>query len=79
METGSSNTEDRPTTKIQVTGMSCMHCSNTVKEAIEAVPGVESATIDLSSGWAEIAHSGEEGIDEKIREAIINAGYKVKE
>lgn len=77
METESSNTEDKPTIKIQVAGMSCMHCVNTVKEAIEAVPGVESATVDLSSGWAEIVHSGEENTDEKIRKAIINAGYKV--
>lgn len=37
-----------------VTGMSCQNCVRHAREALESVPGVESATVDLESGRATV-------------------------
>ena len=42
------------TTTLEVKGMSCTHCAAAVKNALEKVPGVERATVDLASGTAEV-------------------------
>jgi copper chaperone CopZ len=41
-------------TQLRITGMTCGHCSSHVKKAIEKVPGVTSAEVDLASGLARI-------------------------
>lgn len=41
-------------TKIEVTGMSCGHCQNAVKSALEEVPGVTAVEVDLASGLATV-------------------------
>lgn len=33
--------------KIQVDGMHCEHCKNTVEKTVSAIPGVKSAKVDL--------------------------------
>jgi 3-oxoacyl-(acyl-carrier-protein) synthase/DNA-binding FrmR family transcriptional regulator/copper chaperone CopZ len=38
-----------PMTRLDVQGMTCSHCSAAVQRALEAVPGVESATVDLDA------------------------------
>lgn len=35
------------TTILKVEGMSCGHCKMSVEKALQAIPGVESATVDL--------------------------------
>lgn len=37
---------------IEIEGMTCMHCSRTVKNLIEEVEGVASAEVDLSTNKA---------------------------
>jgi len=44
-------------TQLKIKGMSCHHCVNSVRAALEAVPGVESAQVDLATGIAEVIHS----------------------
>lgn len=57
-----------------VSGMTCEHCTRSVLEEISAVPGVESAGIDLESGQLTI-------IGQTSRDAVVNAvraaGYEV--
>ena len=62
--------------KIIVEGMSCGHCVNHVKEALQELEGVQSADVDLASKTAII--SSENNItDESIKDAIEDAGYDV--
>ena len=51
METGTKTTIRR----LSVAGMMCGHCEKSVREALEAVPGVASASVDLGSGRATVA------------------------
>lgn len=43
-------------TQLKIKGMSCNHCVNSVRTALEAVPGVESAQVDLATGLAVVDH-----------------------
>jgi len=42
-------------TRLDVHGMTCGHCTAAVQRALEAVPGVESASVDLDAGTATVA------------------------
>jgi len=65
--------------RITVGGMTCPHCVATVKRAIESVPGVEEALVDLQSGMVEIKHVCENGIVTRAKIAVTGAGYTVKD
>lgn len=62
--------------KIIVEGMSCGHCVNHVKNALEELNGVTSVTVDLESKTAVVEASGDLS-DETIKAAIEDAGYEV--
>ena len=63
--------------KLKVTGMTCQHCVRAVTTALERVPGVDKAEVDLESGMAGvygqihadelIAALNEEGYDAKVQ------------
>ena len=40
--------------QIPISGMICGHCVETVRRALEAVPGVRSARVELDRGRAEV-------------------------
>lgn len=61
--------------KIKVEGMMCKHCAAKVTEALTAVDGVKSVTIELKKKRAVIEGSPEE---KDVKAAIINAGYEYK-
>ncbi|HBC95288.1 MAG TPA: heavy metal transport/detoxification protein [Clostridium sp.] len=62
---------------VHVEGMSCQHCVQHVKSALESIKGVSSAKVDLNSKTAVIKSSSE--IDNSdIEKAIKDAGYEVK-
>jgi copper chaperone CopZ len=44
------------TATLRVTGMTCKHCVMTVKQALEAVEGVEQAKVDLDAGSAVVEY-----------------------
>lgn len=59
--------------KMKIEGMTCKHCSATVKKAIESVDGVEEAEIDLDAKTAYIKGD----YDEKaVIDAVKAAGYE---
>lgn len=59
---------------IRIEGMSCASCVNRVEKAIRAIPGVESAAVNLATERAEIAFAGRIDL-QGVVEAIRNAGY----
>jgi len=68
-----SNPDESQTMTIRVRGMTCSHCVNTVKTALESVDGVEEASPNLTTGTVLIRG---ENIDTKIlRRAVKEAGY----
>lgn len=62
---------------IHVDGMSCQHCVNHVKSALESIQGVSNVKVNLDSNTAVIKSSTEIS-DSNIEEVIKEAGYEVK-
>ena len=65
--------------QIPVAGMTCEHCVRTVSQALTAVPGVESARVDLAAARAEVEVDPSRIDPGAIRKAIESAGYRVPE
>ena len=61
--------------KLKVTGMTCGHCAQAVTKAVEAVPSVTRALVDLTAGEVSVDGTAEE---KAVRQAIEEAGYKVQ-
>jgi Cu+-exporting ATPase len=67
-------------TELRVRGMTCQNCARHVREAIEAVPGVAAATINLDAESAAIRWK--EKIQPNVQaavHAVIDAGYDASE
>lgn len=62
--------------KIIVEGMSCGHCVNHVKTALEELNGVDNVSVDLESKTA-VVQAAVEVSDGDIKFAIEDAGYEV--
>lgn len=60
---------------LKVEGMMCNHCEMHVKEALEKIKGVESASADHTSGEVKVILS-KEVKDKDFEKAITKAGYK---
>lgn len=62
--------------RIIVEGMSCGHCVNHVKTALEDINGVTNVSVDLASKTA-VVEAGSDIQDADIKFAIEDAGYEV--
>ncbi len=62
--------------EIKIEGMMCEHCKKRVTEAIQSVSGVREVTVNLKKKSAEVV--GEFDLS-KVKEAVISAGYGIKE
>ncbi|AWB08491.1 heavy metal transporter (plasmid) [Azospirillum humicireducens] len=60
---------------LKVSGMSCGQCAQTVTKAVEALPSVERALVDLKKGQVTIEGDADEST---IRQVIEDAGYEVQ-
>ncbi len=60
---------------VQIEGMSCGGCANTVKEAIEGIEGVDSAEVDHESGQVDVFYAEVADIEVKISERVEEEGY----
>lgn len=65
---------NRQTVELQVTGMTCGHCVQHVTEALESVPGVRKASVDLESGTAVVTAT--DAATEALVAAVEDAGYQ---
>lgn len=62
---------------LNVAGMSCMGCVNSVKNLVGALPGVAGVEVDLASGRVTVAHDPALASREAISSAIVDGGYQV--
>lgn len=60
------------TTTLNITGMSCSHCANAVKNALTDVPGVANVEVNLDAGTAVV----EGGEVNALIAAVTEEGYE---
>ncbi|MEN6364417.1 MAG: heavy-metal-associated domain-containing protein [Rectinema sp.] len=60
---------------LTIDGMSCGHCVMHVRSALEGVPGVKSADVDLLKKTAMV--EGDTLDEMALRGAVADAGYRV--
>jgi Cu+-exporting ATPase len=66
----------RKVTELSVTGMDCSNCARHVTEAIQGVPGVHSAMVQLENKRASVRWNGGAAQDPNaLIQAVSNAGY----
>ncbi len=61
---------------VQVSGMHCNGCANTVEKVLKRIPGVVSARVDFSSQQALVEFDQAQCASGQILEAISKAGYE---
>jgi copper chaperone len=61
--------------KLQVSGMTCGHCVAAVTRAVEALPGVQSVSVDRESGQVVVEGSPDKAA---LLAAITNEGYEAR-
>lgn len=62
---------------LNVSGMNCMHCQNSVKKAVESVQGTSNVIVDLSEKKV-VFDISENSFVEKVKSAITFAGFTVE-
>ena len=60
---------------LKVSGMTCEHCARTVRQALENVPGVGSAQVDVKNGRAEVTLNQNQIATATLVNAVERAGY----
>jgi Cu+-exporting ATPase len=65
------------TVELPIAGMTCDHCVAAVRRALESVPGVRSATVDLAAGKARVELESELTDKSQLRAAVEKEGYSV--
>jgi copper chaperone CopZ len=63
-------------TVLHVRGMTCGNCARHVGDAVRAVAGVRTASVDLAAGTVLIAHAPTTDLP-AVKAAIEDAGYEV--
>lgn len=70
-----STTDSGETRAYEVQGMTCEHCTASVREEVTEVAGVDDVAVDLASGRMVVRGSGFD--DAAVRDAVAEAGYEV--
>ena len=63
--------------KINITGMSCTGCEETITAGVTSLEGVQDATADYTKGTALVSYDSSKVDYEKLSEAIELKGYLV--
>ena len=63
--------------QIDISGMTCEHCVNSVTGAIQAVAGVRACSVNLSSKCASVEIDESGASVAEAAQAVISAGYSV--
>jgi copper chaperone CopZ len=61
---------------ITIEGMHCGNCVNKVTAALQSLPGVSQATVDLANKRATIRYNPSQATMPKLMSAITAAGFK---
>ncbi len=65
--------------RIQINGMHCAGCVNSVEKALERVDNIKNANVQLTTESADIEVEGDHFPFDEVREAVKNAGFEVEE
>ena len=65
------------TVTLNVQGMSCGGCVASVTRVLKATPGVQSASVQLEPGRADVTYDPARASVDDLRRAIEDAGYAV--
>ena len=63
--------------KLEVTGMSCNHCIQAVRDALGSVPGVKVEAVQVGS--ASVSYDESKAKVGDLIDAVYNAGYEANE
>lgn len=66
-------------TVFQVMGMSCSHCEASVEKAVSAIDGIKAVKANASKGEIKVKGNLTEDVVKKIKEAVSEAGFSIKE
>jgi len=64
--------------EIHASGMTCTGCENTIKSKVKEVEGVKEVMADFKSNLVKATYDPAKTNPEKIKEAIVAAGYKIE-
>jgi Cu+-exporting ATPase len=64
---------------LQIEGMHCAGCANSVEKALSEVEGVSKASVNLATEKAFVEFENGEISREMLKQAVQNAGYDIKE
>jgi P-type Cu+ transporter len=78
-ETQTGPTSETPRSRLEVKGMTCQNCARHVREALQSVPGVVMASVDLEQHSATVRWAAEApgNVDHAVR-AVNEAGYRAR-
>jgi len=62
---------------LEINGMSCEHCTRSVKKTLESIPGLSQITVDLNKKKASFNNDGTARKD--IRAAVSALGFEPEE
>ena len=62
---------------LDVKGMSCQGCVNSVTRVLKSTPGVQDVSVTLDPGRAQVSFDPARTSVERLRSAIEDAGYAV--
>lgn len=63
-------------TKLKIGGMSCQHCVKTVTDALNELPGVRRAKVNLRKAEAVVHFDPSRVTTENLTEAVTTAGFQ---
>jgi copper chaperone CopZ len=66
------------TTRLNVAGMTCGHCVQTVEKSLRNQTGVRNATVHLDSGAAEVEYEESRVAPEQLVAAVRESGYEAE-
>ena len=64
------------TTVMQINGMTCSGCTNSVKKVLTAIDGVQSVDVRLDNGQATVMYDPARAQPAQFKQAVEDAGYE---
>jgi len=61
---------------LQIEGMSCQHCVQTVTEALKSLAGVRSVRVDLSQDQAVVKFAAKQVEVSQMKDTVNQAGFQ---
>ena len=62
---------------LPITGMTCASCVRRVEKALQKVPGVATASVNLATEQATVSYDPAQASTTQIQAAVENAGYGI--